>query len=67
MKRKTRGPDKKKRRLREYGETVRMQIQLSPHLANWVWTKSGDRPSKLISTLILQAMCAERGTQNGEG
>ncbi len=67
VKRKGRGADKKKRKPRVYEETVRMQLKLKPVLANWVWTKSEDRPSKFISGLISDAMSAEREIQSVGG
>jgi len=59
IERKTRGADKKKRKSREYEETVRMQLKLKPYLSHWVHTKSGGRPSKFVSFLISQAMNEE--------
>jgi len=67
VKRRGRGADKKKRKPRIYEQTVRMQLKLKPVLAEWVWTKSDDRPSKFISGLISDAMSVEQEIQSAEG
>lgn len=56
---KRRGPDKKKRRVRNYETTLVMQLKLKPVLANWVRKTSNNRPSKLVSRLVIEAMKAD--------
>ncbi len=60
MTRNIRGPDKKQRKVRTYEPTVRMQLKLKPVLADWVSAQSDKRPSRLISSLISQAMMVEQ-------